>query len=136
MPTPRPADFELAILRVLWRRKQATVREIHEDLLAERQQGYTTVLKSMQIMFEKGLLTRDDSQRTHTYFPAVEEAATRTNLVQDLADKAFGGSALQLLMHALHRESPKPEELDALQALIESKRSKIEPPPTARRARS
>lgn len=122
MSLAHPSDFELAILRVLWRRGQATVREVHEDLLAERQQGYTTVLKSMQIMFEKGLVTRDESQRSHTYFPAVEEAATRSNLVQDLADKAFGGSALQLLMHALHRESPRKEELDALQALIEAKR--------------
>lgn len=122
MASPRPADFELAILRMLWHRGHATVREIHEDLLAERQQGYTTVLKSMQIMFEKGFVTRDESKKSHVYFPAVEEAATRTNLLQDLADKAFGGSALQLLMHALHRESPKPEELDALQALIEAKR--------------
>ena len=120
--SPRPADFELAILRVIWRRGSATVREIHEDLLAERKQGYTTVLKSLQIMFEKGLVKRDESQRSHIYAATIGEAATRTNLVQDLADKAFGGSALQLLMHALHRESPKPEELDALQALIEAKR--------------
>jgi BlaI family penicillinase repressor len=122
MSLPRPSDFELAILRVLWRRGEATVREVHEDLLAERQQGYTTVLKSMQIMFEKGLVTRDESQRSHIYHPAVEEAATRSNLVQDLADKAFGGSALQLLMHALHHEKPKTADLDALQALIDAKR--------------
>ena len=122
MSPTRPSDFELVILGVLWRRGSATVREVHEDLLPERQQGYTTVLKSMQIMFEKGLVTRDESERSHVYFPAVEEAATRTTLVQDLADKAFGGSALHLLMHALHRETPKPEELDALAALIEAKR--------------
>ena len=122
MSLARPADFELAILRVLWRRGRATVREVHEDLLAERSQGYTTVLKSMQIMFEKGLLTRDESQRSHLYFPAVEEAATRTNMVRDLADKAFGGSALQLLLHALHGETPSADELDALQSLIEAKR--------------
>jgi predicted transcriptional regulator len=122
MSLPRPSDFELAILRVLWRRGVATVRAVHEDLLAERQQGYTTVLKSMQIMFEKGLVTRDESQRSHIYRSVVGEAATRTHLVQDLANKAFGGSALQLLMHALHRENPTPEELDALQALIKSKR--------------
>jgi predicted transcriptional regulator len=122
MPTPRPADFEMAILRVLWRRGRATVREVHEDLLLERQQGYTTVLKSMQVMFEKGLLTRDESKKTHLYFPAVAEDATRTNLLQDLADKAFGGSGLRLLMHALHSEYPSAQELDALQALIEAKR--------------
>jgi predicted transcriptional regulator len=122
MSIPRPADFELAILRMLWRRGQGTVREVHQDLQAERQQGYTTVLKSMQIMYEKGLLTRDDSNRTHVYYPAVEEAATRSGLLQDLVNKAFGGSAQELLLHALHRESPKPEELDALQALIDAKR--------------
>jgi BlaI family transcriptional regulator, penicillinase repressor len=126
MSSPRPADFELAILRVLWRRGAATVREVHEELLAERQQGYTTVLKSLQIMFEKGLVTRDETQRSHTYFAAVEEGATRTNLVQDLANKAFGGSALKLLMHALNGERPRPEELDAIQALIESKRKEAE----------
>ena len=122
MVTPRPADFELAILRVLWRRGKATVREVHEDLLAERQQGYTTVLKSMQIMFEKGLVSRDDSRKTHIYFPGVEEAATRSNLLRDLADRAFGGSGLKLLMHALHEERPSSQELDALQALLEAKR--------------
>ena len=122
MALQRPADFELAILRVLWRRGRATVREVHEDLLAERQQGYTTVLKSMQIMFEKGYVTRDESRKTHLYFPAAQEAATRTNLLRDLADKAFGGSGLQLLMHALHGESPSSQELDALQALIAAKR--------------
>ena len=122
MALPRPADFELAILRVLWRRGQATVREVHEDLLAERQQGYTTVLKSMQIMFEKGLLTRDASSKSHIYFAVVSEADTRTSLIQNLADKAFGGSGLRLLMHALHGEQPRPEELDALQTLLEAKR--------------
>ena len=122
MSLPRPADFELAILRVLWRRGRATVREVHEDLLAERRQGYTTVLKSLQIMFEKGLVTRDEAAKSHVYAAAVPEAETRTGLVQDLADKAFGGSGLRLLMHALHRESPDPGELDALQALLDAKR--------------
>ena len=122
MSLPRPAAFELAILRVLWRRGKATVREVHEDLLAERQQGYTTVLKTMQIMFEKGLLTRDESRKSHLYCPGVEETAICTSLVQDLADRAFGGSGLRLLMHALHGEKPSSEELDALQALIEAKR--------------
>jgi predicted transcriptional regulator len=122
MPPTRPADFELAILRVLWRRGRATVRQVHEDLLTERSQGYTTVLKSLQIMFEKGLVIRDESGKTHTYFPAVEEGATRTGLLRDLAEKAFGGSGLQLLMHALRGERPSERELDELQALIEAKR--------------
>ena len=70
---PRPSDFELAILRVLWRRGSATVREIHEDLLNERQQGYTTVLKTMQIMLEKGLLERDEAGKSHVYRAALAE---------------------------------------------------------------
>jgi predicted transcriptional regulator len=122
MSLPRPSDFELAILRVLWRRGEATVRQVHEDLLVTRQQGYTTVLKSMQIMFDKGLVTRDESERSHVYIAAVAEDATRSNLLRDLADKAFGGSGLQLLMHALHHEKPKAADLDALQALLDAKR--------------
>ena len=122
MTMPRPAAFELAILRVLWRRGRATVREVHEDLLGERRQGYTTVLKTMQIMVEKGLATRDESNMSHIYAPAVEEAATHTSLIKNLADKAFGGSGHRLLMHALHEEESSDEELDALKALLETKR--------------
>ena len=83
---PRPSDFELAILRVLWRLGEGTVRLVHGALQSERQQGYTTVLKTMQIMAEKGLLIRDESAKSHVYRPAEAPQATRKSMVQDLVD--------------------------------------------------
>ncbi|NWJ40344.1 MAG: BlaI/MecI/CopY family transcriptional regulator [Geothrix sp.] len=119
---PRPSDFELAILRVLWRLGEGTVRQVHGALQAERQQGYTTVLKTMQIMAEKGLLRRDESAKSHVYRPAEAPQATRGSMVRDLVDKAFEGSALQLLAHALHAKRPSASELDEIQALIDQAR--------------
>lgn len=120
---PRPSDFELAILRVLWRLGEGTVRQVYEALQAERQLGYTTVLKTMQIMAEKGLLLRDEQAKSHVYRPAEAAQETRQGMVRDLVDKAFEGSALQLLAHALHAKRPTAGELDELQALIEQARS-------------
>jgi predicted transcriptional regulator len=120
---PRPSDFELAILRVLWRLGEGTVRQVHGALQAERQQGYTTVLKTMQIMAEKGLLRRDESAKSHVYRPAEASQDTRRGMVRDLVDKAFEGSALQLLAHALHAKRPSASELDEIQALIDQARS-------------
>jgi BlaI family transcriptional regulator, penicillinase repressor len=122
---PRPAEFELAILRVLWRRGQATVREVHEDLLLERQQGYTTVLKSMQIMLEKGLLAREEPGKTHVYRAAVPEQETQADLLKDLLFRAFGGSARKLVMAAL-KQVPSKEEAE-IQALLESERERRKP---------
>lgn len=121
-PLPRPSDFELAILRVLWRQGSATVRQVFEALQAERELGYTTVLKTMQIMAEKGLVLRDESAKTHLYTAAEAESATQGSLVQDLVDRAFGGSALGLMAHALNAQRPSAAELDQLQALIEQAR--------------
>lgn len=120
---PRPSDFELAILRVLWRLGEGTVRHVHEALQPERQLGYTTVLKTMQIMAEKGLLLRDERAKSHVYRPAEAAQETRQGMVRDLVDKAFEGSALKLLAHALHANQPSARELDELQALIEQARS-------------
>lgn len=120
---PRPSDFELAILRVLWRLGAGTVRQVHEGLQAERQQGYTTVLKTMQIMAEKGLLCRDESAKSHIYRPTEAPQETRRSMVRDLVDKAFEGSALQLLAHALHAKKPSASELDQIQALIDEART-------------
>lgn len=120
---PRPSDFELAILRVLWRLREGTVRQVHGALQVERQQGYTTVLKTMQIMAEKGLLLRDESAKSHVYRPAEASQHTRRGMVRDLVDKAFEGSALQLLAHALHAKRPSAAELDEIQALIDQARS-------------
>ena len=120
---PRPSDFELAILRVLWHLGEGTVRQVHGALQVERQQGYTTVLKTMQIMAEKGLLLRDESAKSHIYQPAEAPQDTRNSMVRDLVDKAFEGSALQLLAHALHAKRPSTSELDKIQALIDQARS-------------
>lgn len=117
-PSPRPTEAELAILEALWRLGPSTVREVHEAL-AERQTGYTTVLKLMQIMAEKGLVARDDAQRSHVYRPLVDQARTRGRLVADLVDKVFGGSARQLVMHALSAKRATPAELAEIRAAID-----------------
>src|SRR5919202_1899583 len=110
-PTPRPTDAELAILRVLWQRGPSTVREVHEELSRERGTGYTTVLKLLQIMFEKGLVARDESERAHVYRPRQSEEQAQRRLVTDLLDRAFGGSAQQLVLRALTAKPASPEEL-------------------------
>lgn len=121
---PRPSDFELAILRVLWRLGPATVRQVHEVLQEERRLGYTTVLKTMQIMGEKGLLVRDESAKSHVYAAAEAELKTQRSLVKDLLDRAFGGSALALMSHALHAKKPNATELEAIQAMLDEARAR------------
>jgi BlaI family transcriptional regulator, penicillinase repressor len=120
---PRPTDAELAILRVLWQRGPSTVRQVHEAL-ATRETGYTTTLKLMQIMAEKGLVLRDESARTHVYSAKVSEADTQTQLVKDLMERAFGGSAKTLVMRALTAEATSPEELREIRKLIDDAREK------------
>jgi predicted transcriptional regulator len=90
---PRPTDAELAILRVLWERGPSTVRQVHEVLSRERPGGYTTALKLLQIMTEKGLVRRDETDRTHVYHPRLSEEQTQRQLVRDLLERAFGGSS-------------------------------------------
>jgi BlaI family penicillinase repressor len=120
---PRPTDAELAILRVLWPLGPSTVRQVHEAL-ARRETGYTTTLKLMQIMAEKGLVLRDESARTHVYSAKVSEADTQTQLVKDLMERAFGGSAKALVMRALTAEETSPEELREIRKLIDDAREK------------
>jgi predicted transcriptional regulator len=115
---PRPTAGELAILRVLWARGPSTVREVHEALAASRETGYTTTLKLMQIMADKGLVTRDDSARTHVYKARASEARTRRQLVSELIERAFGGSAAALVMQALSTQPASTEELDEIQRVI------------------
>src|SRR4051794_13068715 len=100
---PRPTDAELAILRVLWRRGPSTVRHVHEALAdtRETETGYTTTLKLMQIMADKGLVTRNETARTHVYSAKAGEQQTQQQLVRDLVDRAFGGSAAALVLRAL-----------------------------------
>jgi predicted transcriptional regulator len=116
---PHPTNAELEILRVLWRRGDSTVRDVHEDLAANRDIGYTTVLKLMQIMADKGLVTRDASSRTHVYRAAVSEDDTKRRIVSDLLDRAFEGSALGLVMHALATRPAPPEEIKRIRALLD-----------------
>ena len=120
--TPHPTDAELSVLRVLWARKACTVREVYEVLNQEREVGYTTVLKALQVMHQKGLVERDDGQRTHVFRAALAEDETQSSLMKDLLEKAFGGSALKLLAHALNAKRPSRKELDAIQVLLDGQR--------------
>jgi len=121
---PRPTDAELAILRVLWTQGPSTVRQVHEALAEARDTGYTTTLKLMQIMAEKGLVNRDESERTHVYTARASQGSTQRQLVSDLVDRAFGGSAAALVLQALSAHSASPEELQEIQRLIEQYREK------------
>jgi predicted transcriptional regulator len=122
---PRPTDAELAILRVLWERGPSTVREVHEVL--RDGSGYTTVLKLMQIMTEKGLVVRDESQRAHVYSARATQEKTQRQLVTDLVERAFGGSPAQLAMQALSTKKTSPEELAELRRLLDSLDKEVEP---------
>ena len=119
--TPRPTDAELAILRVLWERGASTVRQVHEALGRERPTAYTTALKMLQIMTEKGLVRRDESDRTHVYYPRSSEEQTQRQLVRDLLDRAFGGSASKLVMQALATKRASAEELIEIRRLIDGR---------------
>jgi len=125
---PRPTDAELAILRVLWERGPSTVRQVH-DVLVERvgPTAYTTALKLLQIMTEKGLVRRDDTDRTHVYQARLSEEQTQRQLVRDLLDRAFGGSSSKLVLQALSARRATAEELGEIRKLIESRRDGNEP---------
>ena len=119
---PRPTDAELAILRILWDRGPSTVREVHDALPPEKPAGYTTVLKLLQIMTEKGLVTRDESTRSHVYTPRLSQDATQQQLVADLVQRAFGGSSAQLVMQALASSPASPDELREIRRLLDERR--------------
>ena len=115
---PRPTDAELQILRVLWAHGPSTVRQVNERLSIDREVGYTTTLKLMQIMAEKGLVVRDQSDRTHIYSAQATEDQTQRQLVTDLMDRAFGGSAAALVLQALSANPATKTELDEIGKLI------------------
>lgn len=119
-PLPKPTEGELSILAVLWERGPSTVRQVFEVLARERDLGYTTVLKMLQIMQEKGLVQRDESERTHVYRARESADATQATLVDDLMDRAFGGSAMKLVMHALASKKATQEELAEIRKLLEA----------------
>ncbi|HEY3284843.1 MAG TPA: BlaI/MecI/CopY family transcriptional regulator [Armatimonadota bacterium] len=114
-----PTDGELAILRVLWDQGPCTVRQVHEALQQERRTVYTTVLKLLQIMAEKGLVTRDETAKAHVYRAVPSRDATQKSLVGDLLDKAFSGSASRLVMQALSSRRASPEELAEIRRLLD-----------------
>jgi BlaI family transcriptional regulator, penicillinase repressor len=116
---PRPTPSELEILGVLWELGPSTVREVQHELETRRPTGYTTVLKLLQIMTDKGLVRRDESERAHVYSPGVPRENTEQQIVGDLLDRAFGGSAERLVMRALSSRPATPEELDRIRKLID-----------------
>ena len=118
-PSPRPTDVELQILGVLWERGPCTVRRVHEVLAARRDTGYSTTLKMMQVMREKGLLTRDESVRPQLYRASESRPQTQLQMLDDLAQRAFGGSARKLVMRMLSAQRVSAEELAEMQRLIE-----------------
>lgn len=114
----KPTSAELEILDVLWERGEATVREVFEVLSARKPSVYTTVLKLMQIMHEKGLVERDSSAKAHVYRAQAPQEETQKNLVSDLLEKAFRGSALRLVQHVLETKPASAEELAEIRKLI------------------
>ena len=122
--TPRPTDVELSLLRVLWDLGPATVKQVHHALNLEREITYTGVLRMLQVMFEKGLVTRDERERSHIYHPTHAKAAMQKGLVADLMDRAFKGSAKDLVMAALKSGSMNPKERAEIRALFEQEEKK------------
>src|ERR1700682_6398026 len=117
---PRPTDAELSILRVLWDSGPSTVRDVHEILSGSQSTGYTTILKLLQIMTEKGLVVRDESERAHVYEPAYGQQKTQRQLLTDLVDRAFDGSAAQLDVQALSGRKTSAAELDEIRRLLDA----------------
>ena len=117
--TPRPTDAELAILRVLWQLGSGTVREIHTELARTQNIGYTTVLKLLQIMTEKALVQRDESSRAHVYSAMQPQQTVQRGLIGDLMDRAFDGSAGQLVQQALASRPATSEELNEIRRILD-----------------
>jgi BlaI family transcriptional regulator, penicillinase repressor len=123
---PKPTDAELAILNVLWQRGPSTVKDVHEELSRRRETGYTTVLKLLQIMTEKGLVEREDSGRAHIYEARQSQEHSQRRLLGDLMERAFGGSAQKLVMQALSTRRSTPEELAEIRRLLDELEGKAE----------
>ena len=120
---PRPTESELELLRILWDKQPATVREIYDALNTERPSGYTTVLKLLQIMTSKGLVVRDEANRAHVYRSAISQDAMQSKILKDLSVRLFSGSAAQLALHALSMEPASDTELEEIRALLKRNHS-------------
>jgi BlaI family transcriptional regulator, penicillinase repressor len=116
----KPTESELEILQILWEKENATVREVHEELSKNKDSGYTTTLKLLQIMFEKGLVTRDDSNKTHIYQPAVTKQKTQKQLLDKMINTLFAGSSTQLVLQALGNQKTSKDELDEIQKYLDN----------------
>ena len=123
-PTPRPTDAELSILRVLWERGPSTVRQVHDVLSVDREFAYTTTLKLLQLMTEKGVAVREEAGRVHLYRAAVAQEETQRHLIRDLVDRAFGGSPSRLVMQALAATPASAEELREIRRLLKEHEEK------------
>ncbi len=116
----KPTESELDILQILWEKEQATVREVHDELSKHKDSGYTTTLKLLQIMFEKGLVTRDDSNKTHIYQPAISRERTQKQFLNKMIDTLFAGSSTQLVLQALGNQNASKDELDEIQKYLDN----------------
>jgi predicted transcriptional regulator len=116
----KPTESELEILGILWNKGKATVREVHETMASHKDVGYTTTLKLMQIMNEKGMVIRDDKHRTHVYTPTVNKQATQQQFLGKIVNTLFGGSSAQLVMHALGNHQPNEQEIEQIEQLLKS----------------
>ena len=116
----KPTESELEILQVLWDKKTASVRDVHEELAKTKEAGYTTTLKLMQIMFDKGLLKRDSTLKTHFYQAATSRERTQKHMLGKMIDTLFGGSPTQLVIQALGNHKASPEELEEIRKMIEN----------------
>ncbi len=114
----KPTESELEILQVLWDKTTASVRDVHEELLKTKDAGYTTTLKLMQIMFEKGLVGRDSSNKTHIYHPSVSKESTQNLFLNKMIDSLFAGSSAQLVMQALGNHKASKEELEEIKNFL------------------
>jgi predicted transcriptional regulator len=126
MAIPRPTDAELAVLRTLWQEGPSTVRRVFEALAKEKKLGYTTALKTLQVMTAKGLVKCDKSSHRHVYTPSQSEEETQATLVDYLLSRAFGGSAMKLVMQALNSSPASVDELDQIRKLIDDQKKAIQ----------
>ena len=115
----KPTGSELEILQILWEREAATVREVHEELSKTKSSGYTTTLKLMQIMFEKGIVTRDDRAKTHIYKAALNRKKTQKQFLDKMINGLFAGSSTQLVLQALGNQKASKSELDEIQKYLD-----------------
>jgi BlaI family transcriptional regulator, penicillinase repressor len=121
-PLSRPTDAELAILRILWERGPSTVRDVHDVITEGRDAAYTTTGKVLQVMTEKGLATREEWGRVHRYSAAAPEEETQRQLVDDLVERAFGGSAVKMMVRALSSDKASPADLAEMRRLLSAKK--------------